>query len=49
MNRAFWMHWEVDGASGSTLVSAPNAAEVRRYFDMNFAPFGYVLVSIERI
>lgn len=37
-----WMvYWEVDGASGGTLV-AGSLEQAQRHFDMHYKPYGYV-------
>lgn len=47
--RPYWLHWEVDGASGSTLEVFLDAQEALQYFNAAYAPFGYTLKQIERV
>lgn len=45
--RIYTLFLEVDGASGSSPVTANCKSDAKSYFDFNFGRFGYKLVRIE--
>ena len=47
MYRHYTIYWEVDGCTGNTIVRANCIEEVKQYFELKFAKFGYILRGIE--
>ena len=46
--KTYYLFWETDNCSGSTLIHATCEREAKDYFDFYFAQCGYILLSIER-
>ena len=47
MRKRYTIYWEVDGCTGNTIVRANCIEEVKQYFELKFAKFGYILKGIE--